>query len=114
MTTVSFQTDEELKEQASKIFEALGLNLTTALNMFLRQTVIQHKYPCSLELEVAQDAKSTYGPGFFALFGQGRISALMKSRKMSRLRMCRYEVFPRHEHHHLRAEREISFHPSTF
>ena len=26
-----------------KIFEALGLNLTTALNMFLRQTVIQHK-----------------------------------------------------------------------
>ena len=71
MTTVSFRTDEALKEQASKIFEALGLNLTTALNMFLRQTVIQHKYPCSLELEVAQDAKSTYGPGFFALFGKG-------------------------------------------
>ena len=54
-----------------KIFEALGLNLTTALNMFLRQTVIQHKFPCSLELEVAQDAKSRYEPGFFALFGQG-------------------------------------------
>ena len=71
MTTVSFRTDEALKEQASKIFEALGLNLTTALNMFLRQTVIQHKFPCSLELEVAQDAKSTYGPGFFALFGKG-------------------------------------------
>lgn len=71
MTTVSFRTDEALKEQASKIFEALGLNLTTALNMFLRQTVIQHKYPCSLELEVAQDAKSRYEPGFFALFGQG-------------------------------------------
>lgn len=73
MTTVSFRTDEALKEQASKIFEALGLNLTTALNMFLRQTVIQHKFPCSLELEVAQDAKSRYEPGFFALFGQGRI-----------------------------------------
>ena len=71
MTTVSFRTDEALKEQASKIFEALGLNLTTALNMFLRQTVIQHKFPCSLELEVAQDAKSRYEPGFFALFGQG-------------------------------------------
>ena len=65
MTTVSFRTDEALKEQASKIFEALGLNLTTALNMFLRQTVIQHKFPCS------QDAKSRYEPGFFALFGQG-------------------------------------------
>ncbi len=71
MTTVSFQTDEELKEQASEIFESLGLNLTAALNMFLRQTVIQHKFPCSLEPVVAQDAKSTYGPGFFSLFGQG-------------------------------------------
>ena len=71
MTMVSFRTDEALKEQASKIYESLGLNLTTALNMFLRQTVIQQKYPCSLELDVAQDAKSTYEPGFFALFGKG-------------------------------------------
>ena len=71
MTTVSFRTDEALKEQASKIFEALGLNLTTALNMCLRQTAMQPKFPCSLELEVAQDAKSRYEPGFFALFGQG-------------------------------------------
>ncbi|MDY6322512.1 MAG: type II toxin-antitoxin system RelB/DinJ family antitoxin [Succinivibrio sp.] len=71
MTTISFRTDQALKEQAVKIYKALGLNLTTALNMFLRQTVIQQKYPCSLELEIAQDAKSTYEPGFFALFGQG-------------------------------------------
>lgn len=71
MTMVSFRTDEELKEQATRVYEALGMNLTTALNMFLRQTVIQQKYPCSLELDVAKDAKNTYGPGFFELFGQG-------------------------------------------
>lgn len=71
MTMVSFRTDEILKEQASKVYEALGLNLTTALNMFLRQTVIQQRYPCSLELDVARTAKSTYPAGFFALFGQG-------------------------------------------
>ena len=41
MTMVSFRTDEALKEQASQVYEALGMNLTTALNMFLRQTVIQ-------------------------------------------------------------------------
>ena len=57
MTMVSFRTDKALKEQASKIYESLGLN--------------QHKYPCSLELDAALDAKSTYEPGFFALFGQG-------------------------------------------
>lgn len=71
MTMVSFRTDEALKEQASKVYEALGMNLTTALNMFLRQTVIQQKYPCSLELDVVKDAKATYAPGFFELFGQG-------------------------------------------
>lgn len=114
MTMVSFRTDKALKEQASKIYESLGLNLTTALNMFLRQTVIQHKYPCSLELDAALDAKSTYEPGFLRCSVKARISALMKNRKMSHLRMCRYEVFPRHEHHHLCAEREISCHPSTF
>lgn len=76
MTTVSFQTDEELKEQASEIFESLGLNLTAALNMFLRQTVIQHKFPCSLEPVVAQDAKSTYGPGFFFAVRSGGGSRL--------------------------------------
>ncbi len=72
MTMVSFRTDEALKEQATRVYEALGMNLTTALNMFLRQTVIQQKYPCSLELDVVKDARSTYGAGFFALFGQGR------------------------------------------
>ncbi len=72
MTMVSFRTDEALKEQASQVYEALGMNLTTALNMFLRQTVIQQKYPCSLELDVVKDARNTYGSGFFALFGQGK------------------------------------------
>ena len=62
MTTISFRTDQALKEQAVKIYKALGLNLTTALNMFLRQTVIQQKYPCSLELEIAQDAKPEFSP----------------------------------------------------
>ena len=71
-TTVTFRTDAELKRQASSLFESLGMNLTTALNMFMRQAVAKHRYPCSLELEVAQGAVSTYPAGFFDLFGSGR------------------------------------------
>lgn len=71
MTMVSFRTDEELKKDATKVYESLGLTLSTALNMFMRQTVIQQKFPCSLELNVAADAKSTYPKGFFDLFGSG-------------------------------------------
>lgn len=71
MTMVSFRTDEELKKDATKVYESLGLTLSTALNMFMRQTVIQQQFPCSLELNVATDAKSTYPKGFFDLFGSG-------------------------------------------
>ncbi len=71
MTMVSFRTDEELKKDATKVYESLGLTLSTALNMFMRQTVIQQKFPCSLELNVAADVKSTYPKGFFDLFGSG-------------------------------------------
>lgn len=71
MVMVTFRTDEDIKEGATRVYESLGMNLTTALNMFLRQTVIQQKYPCSLELDVTKDAKSSYAPGFFELFGAG-------------------------------------------
>lgn len=76
MTTITFQTDEELKKQAECVFESLGMDLPTALNMFLKQTVIQQKYPCGLELDISQnavqDAKITYPTGFFEKFGKGK------------------------------------------
>lgn len=71
MTTVTFRTDEKLKKDASKIYEDLGINLTTALNMFMKQTVIQGKYPCSLETSVTENVVSTYPSYFFNLFGKG-------------------------------------------
>jgi hypothetical protein len=47
------------------------MNLSTALNMFLRQTVIQQKYPCGLETDVVRDNTFTYKNDFFSLFGKG-------------------------------------------
>ena len=70
-TTVTFRTDSDLKAQASELFASLGMSLTTALNMFMRQAVIKQRYPCSLEVEVAQGHESTYPKGFFDLFGSG-------------------------------------------
>lgn len=70
-TTVTFRTDEKLKEQASELFDSLGMNLSTALNMFLKQAVLKQKYPCSLELELMKETSATYPAGFFELFGSG-------------------------------------------
>ena len=69
MTTLTIRTDEELKKSASKLFESLGMNLSSAINMFLKQAVIQRKFPCSIEAEVAKDYSNTYPEGFFNLFG---------------------------------------------
>ena len=39
MTTINVSIDEKLKEQASELFEELGLDLSTAINIFLRQAI---------------------------------------------------------------------------
>ncbi|VDG19426.1 type II toxin-antitoxin system RelB/DinJ family antitoxin [Lactiplantibacillus mudanjiangensis] len=36
---VSFRVNEQDKQQAALIYDALGLNLSTAFNMFLKQTI---------------------------------------------------------------------------
>ena len=71
-TTITFRTDNKTKEEATKIYDALGMNLSVALNLFLKQTVIQQKFPCSLDLDLVSDTKYTYPEGFFNLFGKGR------------------------------------------
>ncbi|MDR1277111.1 MAG: type II toxin-antitoxin system RelB/DinJ family antitoxin [Candidatus Accumulibacter sp.] len=44
-TTINVRTDSEIKCQAQEIFESLGLDMTTAVNLFLRQTVRQQDIP---------------------------------------------------------------------
>ena len=71
-TTITFRTDEKLKTQATELFESLGMSLSAAINMFLRQAVAKQMYPCSLDLEISKDASSTYPDYFFELFGSGK------------------------------------------
>lgn len=49
-TNVSIRMDRELKEQAESLFSELGMNMTTAFNIFLRQSVRQHKIPFEISL----------------------------------------------------------------
>ena len=48
--TVSLRIEKELKEQAETLFNALGMNMTTALNIFMRQAVRQGKIPFEVSL----------------------------------------------------------------
>ena len=42
---VTFRVDEELKKQADLLFSELGMNLSTAFNIFLRQSVREQQLP---------------------------------------------------------------------
>lgn len=69
-TTITFRTENKLKKEANELFEKLGMNLSTALNMFMKQAVLENKYPCSLELEVTNNVKATYPKDFFSYFAK--------------------------------------------
>ena len=47
---ISIRTDSELKAQAELVLSQLGMNMTGAINMFLRQIVRDRAVPLSLSL----------------------------------------------------------------
>lgn len=70
---VTLRVDEDLKKQADALFSELGLNLTTAFNIFLRQSVREQQIPFRVSKNVlnavtlsAMDAsergEDLYGP----------------------------------------------------
>ena len=52
ISNVSFRIDADLKKQADTLFTSLGLNMTTAFNMFLRQAVREGRLPFEVTINV--------------------------------------------------------------
>ena len=50
-TNLNIRVDEELKRKAEAIFSELGLNMSTAMNMFLRYSVRYGGIPFELRIE---------------------------------------------------------------
>jgi len=49
-TNINIRMDKALKVQAESVLSELGMNMTTAFNIFLRQTVRQGKIPFEISL----------------------------------------------------------------
>ena len=49
-TNLNIRIDKELKEQAEIFFGELGLNMSSAFNIFVRQSLRQGKIPFELSL----------------------------------------------------------------
>ena len=50
-TNLNIRTDKYVKEQAEQLFAELGLNMTTAVNLFLRTAIRKHGIPFDLILD---------------------------------------------------------------
>ena len=49
-TNLNIRTDADIKAAAEQLFNELGLNLTTAVNMFLRQAIRTGGIPLEVQL----------------------------------------------------------------
>ena len=70
---VTLRVDEELKKQADILFSEMGLSLTTAFNIFLRQSVREQRIPFQVSknvpnavtlaaMDAAEKGEDLYGP----------------------------------------------------
>ena len=52
MAQINIRIDDNLKEQAEILFEELGLNMSTAFNVFIRQSIRQGGIPFEITTQV--------------------------------------------------------------
>ncbi|MFI3175277.1 MAG: type II toxin-antitoxin system RelB/DinJ family antitoxin [Bacillota bacterium] len=45
MANMNIRMDETVKKQAEELFSDLGMNMTTAINIFLKQAIRENKIP---------------------------------------------------------------------
>ncbi|MDD2967557.1 MAG: type II toxin-antitoxin system RelB/DinJ family antitoxin [Desulfovibrionaceae bacterium] len=50
-TSMTIRTDAQIKQQAQQIFSDLGMDMTTAVNIFLRQAIRHNGLPFDVRLE---------------------------------------------------------------
>lgn len=52
ISNINIRTDSLIKNEAESIFSQLGMNMTTAVNLFLRATIRENGLPFDLKLDM--------------------------------------------------------------
>ena len=58
-TNLNIRTDKAVKDQAEAIFNELGLNMTTAVHMFLKTVIRQNGITLDLRLDVPNETTAS-------------------------------------------------------
>ncbi|MBO1307846.1 type II toxin-antitoxin system RelB/DinJ family antitoxin [Enterococcus sp. 669A] len=68
MGEINIGIDDQLKEEANKVFDDLGIDMTTAITFFLKQTVKEQRLPVQPDFEPVANILARQE----ALSGKGR------------------------------------------
>jgi addiction module RelB/DinJ family antitoxin len=69
---INIRTDSEVKQKAQKLFENLGLDMTTAVNIFLRQAISKNTLP--FEIMPIDANKNTKTPTLGSMRGKVKMA----------------------------------------
>jgi len=51
-TNMNIRVDNKIKNQAKELFAQLGMDMTTAINIFLRQAIQEHGIPFDVKIRI--------------------------------------------------------------
>ena len=51
MTTITFKIDDETKKEATELYKSMGLDLSSALRLFLKQSLVTRSIPFVIKAE---------------------------------------------------------------
>ena len=54
-TSMTIRMNREIKQEAQEIFSALGMDMTTAINVFLRQAIYFKGFPFDVRLDIPNE-----------------------------------------------------------
>ena len=55
ITNLNIRTEKDTKDDAERIYKELGINMTTAVNMFLKASIRANGLPFTLQLDIPND-----------------------------------------------------------
>ncbi len=58
VTNLNIKIDRDLKTEADRLFNEMGMNLTTAVNVFVRQAVLERAIPFRIDRGVTNKGTS--------------------------------------------------------
>lgn len=71
MSQIAVRVDEQLKKEATELFNELGLDMSTAVKLFLKQSVLTRSIPFEVKLDVDDDVKKDWSYGLYSRSNKG-------------------------------------------